>query len=564
MQPPFNRPLRAQATATLFFIALAASLYLSLPRSAARVSAQTTAAAAPSPSSSSQMAPAVIVALTPQEKRGKQIYVQGTSASGKEIMAYLGESALEVPGSTMVCAACHGLDGQGKPEGGIVPSNVTWEALTKSYGITHASGRKHPPYTERALELALTRGLDPAGNRLQNVMPRYAMPREDMADLIAYLKRLATDRDPGLTETSIRIGMFFPAKGALAEMGQATKAIVTAYFDEVNSRGGIYNRKIELKVAETGDTPAATTANVARLINEEGVFALSSGFIAGADREIATLAQNSEVPLVGPLTLYPPVVANVNRQVFYLLPGIEEQTRALVVFAAQKFADKSAARAGVIYPSSELNAGVVAALEDQAQKSGWSAPARVSYARGTFNAATVAKELSAKKLNSIFFLGPGDDMRALLLAAEAAQWSPAIYLPGALAGKEILDVPLNFKDKIFLSFPTVPSDIKPGALANFRSLAEKYKLAPGHVAAQISAYVSAQLLVEGLQRAGRDLSREKLIAALEGLYEYETGLTPPLTYGPNRRVGAAGAYIVAVDMEKKQYVAASGWVGIKP
>ena len=39
--------------------------------------------------------------LSPQEKRGKQIYVQGTSASGKEIMAYLVESALEVPGSTM-------------------------------------------------------------------------------------------------------------------------------------------------------------------------------------------------------------------------------------------------------------------------------------------------------------------------------------------------------------------------------------------------------------------------------------------------------------------------------
>src|SRR5881628_2959278 len=44
-----------------------------------------------------------------RENRGKQIYIQGTSRSGKEILAYLGESSLEVPGSAMPCANCHGL-----------------------------------------------------------------------------------------------------------------------------------------------------------------------------------------------------------------------------------------------------------------------------------------------------------------------------------------------------------------------------------------------------------------------------------------------------------------------
>jgi len=125
--------------------------------------------------------------LTPQESRGKQIYVQGTSPAGREILAYVGEASIEVPGSAMACANCHGLDGQGKPEGGVVPSNLTWEALTKPYGLTHADGRRHPPYTGRALELAITRGLDPAGNKLLNVMPRYAMSGEDLADLVAYL-----------------------------------------------------------------------------------------------------------------------------------------------------------------------------------------------------------------------------------------------------------------------------------------------------------------------------------------------------------------------------------------
>ncbi|HEY0083535.1 MAG TPA: cytochrome c, partial [Pyrinomonadaceae bacterium] len=196
---------RLRALVALSFIARAACLYLSLPRAASRVStaqgnAPATSAAltttAPN-AGPAQAAPSGVV-LTPQETRGKQIYLRGTSASGKEIMAYLGEASLEVPGSAMTCAACHGADGQGKPEGGVTPSNLTWAALTKPYGVVHASGRKHPPYTERALEIAVTRGLDPAGNRLHNVMPRYQMTREDMADLISYLKRLGTDRDPGV------------------------------------------------------------------------------------------------------------------------------------------------------------------------------------------------------------------------------------------------------------------------------------------------------------------------------------------------------------------------------
>jgi hypothetical protein len=68
------------------------------------------------------------------------------------------------------------------------------------------------------------------------------------------------------------------------------------------------------------------------------------------------------------------------------------------------------------------------------------------------------------------------------------------------------------------------------------------------------------MLIEGLKRAGKDVSREKLIQALEGLHEYSTGLTQAITYGPNRRIGATGAYIVAIDLKQKQFVPVSGWV----
>lgn len=499
-------------------------------------------------------------ALTPQESRGKQIYVQGKGSSGREILAYLGESSIEVPGSAMACANCHGLDGQGKPEGGINPSDLRWESLTKPYRLANADGRQHPPYTERALELAIVRGTDPAGNKLLNVMPRYQMSREDLSDLVVYLKRLGKDRDPGISEGKIIIGAVYPTRGTLADLGQAVKAATTAYFDELNSQGGIYNRKFEVRFTETGDTPAATRANVERLIKEEQVFAMTGAFIAGSEKEIVALVQEKEIPLVGPMTLLPQTGFPVNRQVFYLLSGADGQARALIDFAAKRPELKNSGVA-VVSLESEINAKVIEAIKDESRKIGLRAPEVVSYARGHFTADETARKLKQTGREAVFFLGDGDEALAFMKETEKLSWFPAIYLP-VPSSRKLFDAPLGFKNRLFCSFPTTPVDQTAAGIKEFRDLSEKYKLPPDHLAAQLQACSAAKILVEGLKRAGRDLSRDKLIVALEGLNHFETGSTPPITYGPNRRIGALGAYVVMIDLETKQFGAASPWIGI--
>jgi ABC-type branched-subunit amino acid transport system substrate-binding protein len=499
--------------------------------------------------------------LTPQEKRGKQIYVEGTSASGKEILAYLGESALEIPGSTMSCANCHGLDGQGKPEGGIIPSNLTWEALTKPYGVTHPSGRKHPAYTERGLELAITRGFDPGGNKLNGAMPRYQMTSADMADLIAYLKRLGKDRDPGISESKIVIGTIVPTQGALSAMGQAIRAVTTAYFDEVNSQGGIYNRRFEFKFVETSDTPQETRARVERFLQAEQVFAMTGAFTAGADKEITDLMQQKEVPLIGPITLYPQTGFPLNRQVFYLFSGLDGQARALVDFAAGKQAGKSSAIA-IVYPQSEQNLSLIEAVKGQSKKAGKSTIETFLYTAAPLNVVSTIPQIQQKGPDTVLFLGTGEAALTFMKEAERLQWTPAVYLLSPSVGREIFDAPMGFNHKIFISFPTSPADQTIEGVKEFRALAEKHKLPAQHLVAQLSAYSAAKILVEGLKRAGKEVSREKLIAALEGLYRFETGLTPIITYGPNRRIGATGAYVVSVDLEKKQFIPTSGWINL--
>ena len=495
--------------------------------------------------------------LTAGERRGKAIYLRGESASGKEIKAMIGD--LDVPASTVTCAGCHGLRGEGKTEGGVTAGNLQWANMLKPYGHTHPNGRKHGPYDEKLFALSLVHGTDPSGNQLAVAMPRYQISPEDLADLVAYLKRIETDRDPGLTEETITIGTILPKTGPLAEIGTAMKDVLTAYFANVNDKGGIYNRRIELKTIDAGADAAATAANVKMQIENGEMFAIVSGLTAGAEKELAAVTQSAEIPFMGPVTLLPQTSAQEYRTLFYLLPGTSQQARALLNFAANK-PELKKSRLAIVHSDKELALAAVAAIEDQARKNGWTSVTKKAFSSERFDPTAIAGALKAEGAESVFFLGASGEEAAFINAAAAANWTPHVFLLGAFTSRGLVNtVPLSFKDHVFLAFPTVPNDVTPAGLAELRALQEKYKLPSGHIASQLNAFAAAKIFTEGLKRAGRDLSREKLVTALEGLYEYDTGVTPSITFGPNRRVGAMGAYVLSIDPAKREFVS-SGWV----
>lgn len=495
--------------------------------------------------------------LTPAERRGRMIYLRGESPSGKEIKASVGE--LDLPASTVTCAGCHGQHGEGKTEGGVTAGNLTWSNLVKSYGHTHPTGRKHGPFNEKLFTRSLVQGLDPAGNKMAVAMPLFEMSPEDVADLIAYLKRIETDHDPGLTETSVKVATILPQQGALAEIGAAMKDVLAAYFANVNDKGGIYNRRIELETINIGTDAAETAANVRKLVKAGEVFAMVSGLSAGADKELVSLTQEADMPFMGPLTLLPQTGFQNNRNVFYLLPGTSEQARALVNFAAHNKPELKKSRVAIVHSENELSVAAAAAIEEQARKLGWNSVTKKAYSSRLFDATQIAKDL--KDAKAVFFFGAGGEDTAFIKAAAAADWTPDVFLLGALAGRDLVaTIPLSFKDRVFLSVPTVPGDLTPAGLAELRALQQKYSFPVRHTASQVMALAAAKIFTEALQRAGRDLSREKLVTALEGLYEYDTGVTPSITFGPNRRVGAMGGYVVSVDPAKREIVSASGWV----
>jgi ABC-type branched-subunit amino acid transport system substrate-binding protein len=497
--------------------------------------------------------------LSAQEQRGKDLYLGVGTALESPIKANLGVPPSDAPAALLACVNCHGRDGKGKPEGRVVPSDVTWEALTKPYGVTHPDGRTHQPYTERLLVRAICMGLDPAGNQLNAAMPRFQISREDVDALILYLKRLTGDSETGISESAIRIGTLVPTTGPFAQTGHAVRAVLTAYFDAINKQGGIYNRRLELKVAALGDSPAEASASVGRLMSEERPFALVGGVVAGAEKETATAAEKNQVPWIGPLTMLAETGVATNEHTFYLLSGVEQQARALIDYARHSAKDPGASIA-IVFSERAIPASMVGPLQEYATQAGWSGVKAFNRDRGSSRA--LVDELNGTHTTHILLIAGARETLELAAATTSIGSMPILLIPGSLATNDVLTLPGTFADRLFLALPSLPSDQTRAGTSEYRALAATYRLPDNELASQIAALCSAKVLIQGLTLAGRTLNRAKLMTALEGLYDFDTGLMPRIGFGPNRRVGALGAYIVTVDPIAKQFTQITGWLGV--
>ena len=496
-------------------------------------------------------------ALDAAQTRGKQIYLQGTSPGAGAIHAVVGDEEVTLPASAAPCASCHGPDGLGREEGGLLPPDIRWSQLTKTYGHVHQNGRRHQAFDEASFARLLRAGLDPADNRLDRAMPLYQMSEEDMADLVAYLEHLEQERDPGVEEDRIQVGSLLPLRGSRGRLGQAMAQVMHAHFTDVNAQGGVFGRRIELLTVAYGASPEATLENLRAAFRTEGIFALVGAYTVGLDQELLELLRAEGAPLVGPFTL-DPGDGFVDAAAFYMYPGLDEQARAL---ANQALTEASVRGAPMVIagPAGSRVDRLVAAVQDQLRGRAAAEPVTVRYRPGELDPGELAATVRESGGAAVFFLGRPAGLEALLEALAVNKQDPRIYLLSSFVSRAVFEAPPAFHYRIFIAYPTLSSDFSANGRAAYQDLAQRHALPRDHVQAQVAAFAAAKLLVEGLRRAGSDLNRQRLIESLEGLYAYKTGLTPPLTYGPNRRIGARGAHVVAVDLMKKAYEPVGGW-----
>jgi ABC-type branched-subunit amino acid transport system substrate-binding protein len=489
--------------------------------------------------------------LSPQEQRGKQIYRQGQSGA-PEITALLGDARLEAPATAFACVNCHGLRGAGISEGGLQPPPIDWSTLSRPHTSTFTK-RERPGYVAAQLTKAISGGWDSAGVPLHPAMPRYRMSREQLDDLIAYLKILGTeaDNDPGLTADAIKVGAALPLTGPLSQLGADVKATFAAFFSDLNAHGGLYGRRIDFIAVDSRGDPAETLVATRHLLEQQGVFALVGSFLPGDSSSFEQYLAAQQAPLIGPLTLSPRLSVPPNPYIFYLLPTFFDQARTLVDFARAR-RPATPLRLGVVYSGNALNADAVAGLRQQARLHTLELVAEQQYEEGKFNAGEAVARLRQTRADHIFFFGGATDLKALAEEMDRAKLGVPLLSCVVMVGRGVFALPAAVLTQTFLSYPsTLPTQ---NEFAAFLALLRAAAIELRSPAFQSLAYADALLFVEGMKQSGRQVDRVALISALEHLRDFKTGVAPPLTFGPNRRVGVTGSYVVGIDVEKQKYV----------
>jgi ABC-type branched-subunit amino acid transport system substrate-binding protein len=185
-----------------------------------------------------------------------------------------------------------------------------------------------------------------------------------------------------------------------------------------------------------------------------------------------------------------------------------------------------------------------------------------TYTLNTFDAGATVSTLIDANVDAVVFLGSAAEFVQFGHAAERPGWQPLLLAPASLTEREVLGLPASFGGRVLLSYASLPSDYSAAGTAEFEQLHDDYDFDYQHSAAQIAAYSATRLLAEGLERAGRALSRERLLHALEHLDSFHAGLVPPLSYGPNRRIGSLGAHVVPVDLVAGHLESPGAWIAL--
>ena len=345
--------------------------------------------------------------------------------------------------SALPCAGCHGLDGHGGKEGGVRPTDLTARGARPCRG-GDGGGRRRPAYDDHRLIRAITLGLDSAGNRLHVAMPRYRLTRQDAADLLAYLKRLGHEEEPGLAAGSDPSRRPAPRRRPSRQPGRGAAGGVHRARRRGQPRRGIYGRRLDLRFVPLPEAPAERGAKLREALALDPPFALLAVSLAGDEAGIAAAAAAAGVPLITALTPRPREDFPLNRQVFYLTPGLAEQVAALVAAAARELPPGARSLAIVPAAAPEL-AGLAGTAAAAARERGF----------------TVAPAGSAERgAAALLLLDGGEGARELLRRVAARGQHPLVLLPAALAEARGDDffaaVPAAWRDRLLVALPVPP------------------------------------------------------------------------------------------------------------
>ncbi|MEJ2734442.1 MAG: ABC transporter substrate-binding protein [Anaerolineae bacterium] len=397
------------------------------------------------------------------------------------------------------------------------------DTVVSEFGVAELKGRSVKERTEALIRIAhpdYRAWLREEADRLK-IVPRLVIPGFELERP----PRHATA--PGVTADRILLGTFCDLSGPNAAIGLAALRGYSACYEHANHWGGIDGRQIELIVEDDGFDPARTQMAVAKLIEKDKVFAIVSPLGTVTNLAVLETLLEQKVPVVSPHSGLSVWSTPLKRTYFALQPSYRVEGRLLAQYALDEIAPK---RIAVLAVDDQFGEEGATAFVEELARGGVEPVTTVTHPSGE----SAPEKWVAKLANSepdlvliYTYVKPATD---LLLAAHAAGFRPDWLGSYVLSGPDLF----QFAGKEAThglratSYPA-GSRYHRGERLFLKAMKHKYgDEAPG-THSRIG-YAAAQLVVEGLKRAGPDLTREGFIAALEKLKNWTGGLLPPISY----------------------------------
>ncbi|MBX6329208.1 MAG: ABC transporter substrate-binding protein [Pseudolabrys sp.] len=334
--------------------------------------------------------------------------------------------------------------------------------------------------------------------------------------------------DQGITKDQITLGAFLPLQSGLAAGATQMREGAEAYFKYINDNGGVNGRKIEWIVENDSYNPQQTVAVVKKLVDRDGVFAMVSTLgTVTAVAVLPFLAQRG-VPIVNPAGGHELLNKPKDKNVFAILPLSSEIGESMADYAVQKLGAK---RVAIFYQNDQFGKDQRDGAIEALKKHNLKAVGEASYVPSDVDVS--AQVVALRDTNpDVVVLGIIPKHAALFLKeAQRLGWKPKIVGHNTVADPVVLDLAgPEALEGVYVNLMTAVDTMDTPAVKKANEILAKYypKTKPGYY--PYLGMAGAIIIVEGIKRAGPDLTRVKLISALESLGRYETGLVPPIEW----------------------------------
>jgi branched-chain amino acid transport system substrate-binding protein len=343
----------------------------------------------------------------------------------------------------------------------------------------------------------------------------------------------------GVTDTEIVIGGWGPQDGPAGAYGVIDRTIA-AYFKKVNDEGGINGRKVRFVYENDSYAPAKTVAAVKKLVEEDKVFALVGGL--GTPNNLAVmdyLVQNN-VPHIAPATGTSALATPLKKNIYAVQLNYTTEAILLTQYAFDKGGAKKVA---VFYQNDAFGKEGLDAINADLKKRGIADATAVSYELADTNFSAQALKLQTSGADTVILYAvpkPGGSV--------IAEMTKLGYKPKILSSA-VLNDPSIFQ----LAGAGIEGAIIPAWLPAFDDLtnpkivewqAQMKKFAPNEQIGgfALSGWVDAQIMAEGLKRAGKNLTRDSFMQALDGMKDYKDSILPSIGYSATDHAGTKSAY----------------------